>query len=247
MVPPRGCRWRPPAPAPRTREDGPEGLETALGPSACSPYARGWSRVPAGRLPLQALLPVRGPRARGWTLEQDRQRVRHRLLPVRAGMSPTARGVGPQVSTASRARGDGPHSWPNCGRVRNCSPRLRDSPSGVGAEAGFGGGAVSVLRSLGSLLSVVVVSGHCGRSSLSSPCSGVLTTGLTMSGVTHQGAHHRTHHGWFSGPPSTVNSVTSDHNARSPAHHDHRQQRPKRPKNRHSTTTKPGFSTHTRR
>ncbi len=85
MAPVPGRGSPPMRSAPRARGDGPAPQTANRGPGTCSPRTRGWPR------------PFPSPgRARP-------------LLPAHAGMAPRIRSAGSPLSTAPRARGDGPH------------------------------------------------------------------------------------------------------------------------------------------
>ncbi|MBB4785960.1 hypothetical protein BJY27_006921 [Streptomyces rapamycinicus] len=101
MVPPRCGAAGPPAPAPRTRGDG------------------------LSRVPGEWVARICSPHPRGWSLEQARKKATTALLPVPAGMVPSAGSQTCPTSTALRTRGDGPDPAGQSGGNTGCSPHPR--------------------------------------------------------------------------------------------------------------------------
>ncbi len=167
-----------PLPAPRPRGDGPAPGQPAGALTVCSPPARGWSLADPG--PAGAV----------------------GLLPACAGMDPGSSPTANPPRAAPRPRGDGPTRQASAVNPITCSPPAGGwSPQRAELRAGqalflvpagliFGCGCWSRVWwwcCVGSSVAWVAVvggcgewgSGHGGRSPSSSPCSGLLTTGLT--------------------------------------------------------------------
>ncbi len=128
MVPAATCASTGRRAAPRARGDGPSAEAAARSAASCSPRPRGWS------LTVLDLL------------------LRGSLLTAPAGMVPTGWCGRSAVSTAPRARGDGPCCGKPMQRDGDCSPRPRgwSRLRGDGTEpfALLGSGSTSVTRPL---------------------------------------------------------------------------------------------------
>ncbi len=127
MVPRRHHPRRSPAPAPRTRGDGPDTRSNVDPNTNCSPHPRGWPHL--GRFAS----PVR------------------RLLPAPAGMAPRSPPAPRARRSAPRTRGDGPSSafasssaircsphprgWPDCCAKWQDQPSLLPAPAGMAPAA----------------------------------------------------------------------------------------------------------------
>ncbi|GHG29538.1 hypothetical protein Shyd_85000 [Streptomyces hydrogenans] len=120
-------------PAPCPCGDGPNGIRKVWNLVTCSPYARGWTPPLPRADQGSGLLPP----AWGGALLAAPAEVRAELLPARAGMARTCPLPSGSWLPAPRLRGDGPVALAFFGGKDSCSPRLRGSPSGVGAEAAF--------------------------------------------------------------------------------------------------------------
>ncbi len=113
MVPDISTPLLPPAPAPRTRGDGPASFDCRYTTVGCSPHPRGWSH----RARFGDLFPV--------------------LLPAPAGMVPRGTARSRSEPPAPRTRGDGPTPHARILIGPSCSPHPRGGPTGCRRRPSF--------------------------------------------------------------------------------------------------------------